>query len=67
MKEGLELDTASLRQRLHGRMDSAAAAVGVHRNTLSRKVHNRLPIWMEELIRLAAYLEVDPMDLVRQD
>ena len=62
----IEVDRQKLRGAIWGKRRKIADAVGLHPNSVSRKIHGQQPLTIDELNEIAKYLKQDTMEFLKE-
>jgi len=60
----LEVDRQKLKGAIWGKRAEAASFLGIHPNSLSRKINGKQPLKIEELNEIASYLNQDTIEFL---
>jgi len=62
----IEVDRQKLKGAIWGKRSKIAEAVGLHPNSVSRKIHGKQPLTIDELNEIAKYLKQDTMEFLQE-
>lgn len=60
----VEIDTVQLKKAIRGQRDALATHLGIHPNSLSRKISGKHALTLEELNQIADFLSQDATDFL---
>ncbi|HIE29499.1 TPA: XRE family transcriptional regulator [Candidatus Poribacteria bacterium] len=62
----LKVDSQKLRGAIWGKRAKVASFLGIHPNSLSRKINGKQPLTIEELNEIASYLNQDTKEFLKE-
>jgi len=62
----LQIDRQKLKGAIWGRRGAIAEVIGIHPVSLSRKIHGHQPLTVDELNKIAQYLEQNTMEFFHE-
>jgi plasmid maintenance system antidote protein VapI len=60
----IEIDRKKLKHAMHGKRDAVAAHLGLHPNSISRKLSGKQVMMIDEINRIADFLGHDATDFL---
>ena len=66
MNKLLELDTKKIKKMIYGKSGEISDRMGIRSGLLSKKINGHTIITLEEINRLAAALDVNTLDILKQ-
>lgn len=62
----LKIDSQKLKGAIWGKRAKVASFLGIHPNSLSRKINGKQPLTIEELNEIASYLNQDTKEFLKE-